>query len=250
MAPVQLQILVVEDDPDLREALAALVSADGATVRTAENVANARELLSRDPFDAALVDLTLPDGSGLDLLRDPDALGQPEYVVVTGDATAETAVQALRRGALDYLTKPIDRSRLRSTLENVRRTRALRHEVADLREQLRELGCFGPMVGRSDPMRKVYELIERVAPTDSTVFVVGESGTGKRAGGRDDPPPLDAPERALRHDELRRDRADADRERAVRPPKRERSPGAVQKKRRLFRARRRRARCFWTRSGT
>jgi DNA-binding NtrC family response regulator len=130
-------------------------------------------------FDAALVDLTLPDGSGLELLGDPDARGRPEYIVITGDATAETAVQALRRGALDYLTKPVDRSRLRSALENVRRTRALRHEVSDLREQLRELGCFGPMVGRSEAMQKVYELIERVAPTDASVFVVGESGTGK-----------------------------------------------------------------------
>jgi DNA-binding NtrC family response regulator len=175
----RLQILVVEDDANLREALAALVAAQEAEARPAASVEEARTLLAKAEFDAALVDLTLPDGSGLELLGDPDARGRPEYIVITGDATAETAVQALRRGALDYLTKPVDRSRLRSALENVRRTRALRHEVSDLREQLRELGCFGPMVGRSEAMQKVYELIERVAPTDASVFVVGESGTGK-----------------------------------------------------------------------
>jgi DNA-binding NtrC family response regulator len=175
----RLQILVVEDDANLREALAALVAAQEAEARPAASVEEARTLLAKAEFDAALVDLTLPDGSGLELLGDPDARGRPEYIVITGDATAETAVQALRRGALDYLTKPVDRSRLRSALENVRRTRALRHEVSDLREQLRELGCFGPMVGRSEAMQKVYGLIERVAPTDASVFVVGESGTGK-----------------------------------------------------------------------
>jgi DNA-binding NtrC family response regulator len=191
-----LAVLVVEDDPNLREALVALVTSQEANARPAASLDEARTLLATEEFDAALIDLTLPDGSGLELLGYPDARGRPEYIVITGDATAESAVQALHRGALDYLTKPVDRSRLRSTLENVRRTRALRHEVLNLREQLRELGCFGPMVGRSEPMQKVYELIERVAPTDATVFVVGESGTGKelvaeaihRLSGRKDAP--------------------------------------------------------------
>jgi DNA-binding NtrC family response regulator len=174
-----LTTLIVEDDANLRSALAALISREGAVPRDAATLREARKRLAETCFDAVLVDLTLPDGSGLDLLGDPDAQGNPEYIVVTGDATAETAVQALRRGALDYLTKPVDRARLRSVLANLARTRRLKHEVVDLRSQLREFGRFGRLVGRSGVMQKVYELIERVAPTDASVLVTGESGTGK-----------------------------------------------------------------------
>jgi DNA-binding NtrC family response regulator len=174
-----LTVLIVEDDANLRAALVALVSREGAVVHHAATLEEARKRLAETSLDAVLVDLTLPDGSGLDLLGDPEAHGAPEYIVVTGDGTAETAVQALKRGALDYLTKPVDRARLRSVLANVQRTRVLKHEVVDLRGQLREFGRFGRLVGRSEAMQKVYKLIERVAPTDASVFVTGESGTGK-----------------------------------------------------------------------
>jgi len=174
-----LSVLIVEDDANLRAALGALIAREAAAPHEAASLEEARKRLAETAFDAVLVDLTLPDGSGLDLLGDPDARGAPEYVVVTGDGTAETAVEALHRGALDYLTKPVDRGRLRSVLANTRRTRGLKHEVVDLRGQLREFGRFGRLVGRSDAMQKVYELIERVAPTDAGVFVTGESGTGK-----------------------------------------------------------------------
>ena len=174
-----LDLLIVEDDPNLRSALVALVSREGALPREAATLEEARKALAEAPLDAVLVDLTLPDGSGLDLLGDPEAYGAPEYIVVTGDASADTAVQALKRGALDYLTKPVDRARLRSVLANVQRTRGLKGEVVDLRSQLREFGRFGRLVGRSETMQKVYELIERVAPTDAGVFIIGESGTGK-----------------------------------------------------------------------
>jgi DNA-binding NtrC family response regulator len=174
-----LDLLIVEDDPNLRSALVALVSREGAMAREAATLEEARKALAQTALDAVLVDLTLPDGSGLDLIGDPEAQSAPEYIVVTGDATADTAVQALKKGALDYLTKPVDRARLRSVLANVQRTRVLKGEVVDLRGQLREFGRFGRLVGRSEPMQKVYELIERVAPTDASVFVTGESGTGK-----------------------------------------------------------------------
>jgi len=178
-ADQRLTVLIIEDDANLRAALAALVSREGAETYEASTLEEARKRLAERPLDAVLVDLTLPDGSGLDLLGDPEVDGAPEYIVVTGDAAAETAVQALKRGALDYLTKPVDRARLRSVLAHVRRTRVLRVEVVGLRGQLRDFGRFGRLVGRSEAMQKVYELIERVAPTDACVFVTGESGTGK-----------------------------------------------------------------------
>jgi DNA-binding NtrC family response regulator len=177
-APKRL-ILVVEDESNLRGALVALVESEGFAALEASNLEDAHKLLASTVVDAALVDLSLPDGSGLDLIGHGETLGQPEFVVVTGDTTAETAVSALRRGALDYLTKPVDRSRLRSVLTNLQRTRALKGDVSDLRDHLRELGRFGALVGRSEAMQNVYTLIQRVAPADAAVLVTGESGTGK-----------------------------------------------------------------------
>ncbi|HVP29761.1 MAG TPA: sigma-54 dependent transcriptional regulator [Myxococcota bacterium] len=170
--------LVLEDDPDFAAGLEALVELAGFDARAAATLEDARKRLSETPFDVVLADLELPDGRGLELL-DEDIAGSPEVVVVTGHATVDTAVAALRRGALDYLTKPIDGARLEAALANVLRTRHLKAEVTALRGGLRRLGYFGPMVGASQPMNRVYDLISRVAPTQATVLVTGESGTGK-----------------------------------------------------------------------
>jgi two-component system, NtrC family, response regulator AtoC len=172
-------LLIVEDDVNQRTALVALVEREGFLGVEATTLEEARKVLAQSIVDAVLVDLTLPDGDGLALIGDPNALGRPEYVVVTGDASAQTAVAALQRGALDYLTKPLDRNRLRSVLTNIRRTLALKTNVSGLRAHLSELGHFGTLNGRCEPMRRVYGLIQRVAETEASVFVTGESGTGK-----------------------------------------------------------------------
>ncbi|MCA9512140.1 MAG: sigma-54-dependent Fis family transcriptional regulator [Myxococcales bacterium] len=174
-----LTALIVEDDTDLRESLVALVAREGFATREASTLERARKLLDAEPADMVLLDLALPDGDGLDLLAGDDAARAGEVVVTTGRADAESVVRALRAGALDFLQKPVDRARLRTILTNVARTRGLKREVASLRDELRELGRFGALVGRSQPMREIYDLVARVAPTDSTVFVTGESGTGK-----------------------------------------------------------------------
>ena len=174
-----LNALVVDDDADSRASLAALAESRGYSARQAGSLAAARRELASAQPDLVFLDLMLPDGSGLELAEDPEFAGAADFVVVTGHADVATAVDALRRGALDYLTKPVDRARFETILANVARTRGLRREVSELRDELRRVGRFGRLVGRSTAMQNVYDLISRVAPTDTTVFVLGESGTGK-----------------------------------------------------------------------
>jgi DNA-binding NtrC family response regulator len=173
-----LSALVVDDDCDFRHSVALLVEREGFVVREADSLAAARVRLDEAGADIVLIDLSLPDGDGLDLSKD-EAGAVAAFVVITGNASIDSAVDALRRGALDYLTKPVDRPRLQSVLAHVRRAANLRAEVASLRGELRELGRFGSLVGRSKVMQEVYDLISRVAPTDASVLVLGESGTGK-----------------------------------------------------------------------
>src|SRR5207247_8187883 len=103
----------------------------------------------------------------------------PEVILITGQATVDTAVEAMRRGASDYLIKPLDFSRVKQVLTNVARTRELKEQIGNLRGELRKLGRFGPLIGASPPMQRVYDLIAKVAQTDATVMLTGETGTGK-----------------------------------------------------------------------
>jgi DNA-binding NtrC family response regulator len=171
--------LVVDDDLSDRTSLAELVQREGFDTRTAGSVAQARTLLTEDPPDLVVTDLRLPDGDGLELLKHVPVGARTEFIVVTGHAAVESVIEALRRGVLDYLTKPVDVPRLKSVLANLARTTALKDEIGALRRQLRELGRLGGLVGASPAMQQVYDLITRVAATDATVFLTGESGTGK-----------------------------------------------------------------------
>jgi len=171
--------LIVDDDTQTLQGLIDLVGREGFTARGARTIEEARTALGNGWPDVVLTDLRLPDGSGLDLLSELDSNGGTEVIVITGHESVDTAVEALRRGAKDYLTKPLDVSRLKSVLANVARTRELKREIRSLRTTLRQLGRFGPLLGASPIMQKTYDLIARVAPTDATVLVVGESGTGK-----------------------------------------------------------------------
>ena len=170
--------LLVDDEASSLAAMAELIDREGFTTTTATTLAEARAELEDETPAVVLTDLMLPDGSGLELLEVAGEVGA-QVVLITGHASVETAVEALRRGATDYLTKPVDVPRLKAILANVARTRELQSEIGTLRGELRKLGRFGPLVGASASMGVVYDLIARVAPTDATVFVVGESGTGK-----------------------------------------------------------------------
>jgi two-component system, NtrC family, response regulator HydG len=178
--------LIVEDDPNSLSGLSAIVAADGFSVDTAISLAEARAALSRFIPDVVLIDLNLPDGSGLDLLSHLPA--QPDgvlpVIVMTGNATVESAIEGLRHGIWDYLLKPVNIPRLRSLLARIPRPYELTEEVQTLRTKLRRLGRFGPMIGRSAAIQHVYDTIERLAPTEASVLICGEAGTGTEVTAR------------------------------------------------------------------
>jgi two-component system, NtrC family, response regulator HydG len=171
--------LIIDDDADFRASLEPLVQRENFLTDGAATLADAHEKLASRRADVVLIDLTLPDGDGLEWIRNEKGAVGAEVIVITGSTSVDSAVNALRGGALDYLIKPIDRTRLSTALMNVARTRALKQEVGALRGELRDLGRFGRLVGRSKPMLEVYDLIARVAPTHASVLIIGESGTGK-----------------------------------------------------------------------
>ena len=171
--------LLVDDDTSFRDSVAVLVKREGFEVAEASNLAEARARLGENAPDVVILDLGLPDGDGSELLREATPERATEYVVVTGNASIESAVQAMRDGALDYLTKPIEPERLKSILAGVVRTLGYKLELRRLSRELRDLGRYGRLVGRSAAMQQVYDMIARVAPTQATVLLTGASGTGK-----------------------------------------------------------------------
>jgi two-component system response regulator AtoC len=171
--------LIVEDDADSARMMAALVGAEGFSAATAHSLGDARRQMAMHQPDLVLLDLLLPDGNGMSLLDEQDLIGNSEVVLMTGHASLETSIQALRYGAADYLIKPVSAKQLQSILSRVTKPSVLRAEVDSLNEKLQRTGRFGHLVGRSEPMRRVYEQIARVAGTSVTVFITGESGTGK-----------------------------------------------------------------------
>ncbi|HET6318753.1 MAG TPA: sigma-54 dependent transcriptional regulator, partial [Chloroflexota bacterium] len=134
--------------------------------------------------DIVLLDLVLPDGNGMQLFEDAKALPNTEVVLITGHASLETSIQALRLGAADYLVKPLNMKQLHGILSRVTKPSALKAEVAHLTDELEHSGHFGQLWGRSAPMRRVYEQIVRVSATAVTVFITGESGSGKEVVAR------------------------------------------------------------------
>lgn len=172
-------ILIVDDDRDTAQTLCTLVSQEGFTTAAALSLAEARECMAEKKPDVVLLDLVLPDGDGMDLFQDVESRAAIEIVLITGHASIETSVQALRLGAADYLIKPINIKQLKGVLSRIARPTELKVEINNLRGELRRLGHFGRLIGGSPIMQNVYDQISRVAPTVATVLITGESGTGK-----------------------------------------------------------------------
>jgi two-component system, NtrC family, response regulator AtoC len=171
--------LIVDDDTDAASMLGALVAAERFTVATAASLREARRQIALQSPDIVLLDLKLPDGSGMDLFDDPSLIGQSQIVLITGHASLETSIQALRLGAADYLVKPVRPEQLRAILSRVMRPAVLKAELDTLETEWGKSGRFGHLWGRSAPMQRVYHQIARVAGTSVSVLITGESGTGK-----------------------------------------------------------------------
>ena len=179
ISPPMAHALIVDDDIDSAATLQALVAAERFSVAVAHNLRDARRQIALQQPDIILLDLQLPDGTGMDLFADPALVANSEIVLITGHASLETSIQALRLGAADYLIKPINMRQLQGVLSRFMKPAALKAEVDDLTANLSRSGHFGQLWGQSEPMLRVYEQISRVAGTGVTVFVTGESGTGK-----------------------------------------------------------------------
>jgi NtrC-family two-component system response regulator AlgB len=175
-----MKILLIDDDASLRKSLRLALEAMNHTVAEGADGAQAQSLLTRCPFDAALLDLRLAREAGLDLL--PALLrlapGLP-VVVITAYATIETAVEAMRRGAFDYLPKPFTPDQLRLVFDRVARVRRLQSQVEELEEQVRAAVPEADLQTTEPAMKQALDVAYRVAPTDATVLLRGESGTGK-----------------------------------------------------------------------
>jgi DNA-binding NtrC family response regulator len=178
--PAPERVLIVEDDPSTRSGLAELVQAWGfLTDEAPDGEAAMRKVTSFRP--AIIVsDLVMPRMGGLELLRTlQDQLSDLTFILLTAQGTVDSAVEAIKEGAYDYLSKPVDPQRLQILLQKaVERQETLR-EVKQLRRQLREQGSFGRIIGNSAGIRTVYRIIEQAAPTSASVLIAGESGTGK-----------------------------------------------------------------------
>jgi DNA-binding NtrC family response regulator len=179
------KILIVDDELVVRDSLGKWFTSEGYTARPVGSGREALEAIQQTEYDIALIDIKMPGMDGMELqarLREADA--DLTVIIMTGYAAVDTAVQALKMGAYDYITKPVDPDELSHLVSNALEHKRARREVVRLRENLQEVSPSTEMIGKSPAMKKVVELIEMVAPTEATVLITGESGTGKEVVAR------------------------------------------------------------------
>ncbi len=174
------RILVIDDDEIVRDVLESFFTAKGFGVTLAENGERGVELLDQDKFDIFFVDLVMPGMGGLDVLQNASErkISTP-FIVMTAFAEVKTAVEAMRLGAFDYITKPFILEELLIIVNRALSLTKLKQENVMLKKQLKQKYNFHGLIGASPRMQKVYDMIEKIADTESTVLITGESGTGK-----------------------------------------------------------------------
>ncbi len=176
----ETRILIVDDEKSMREVLTIMLRKEGYAVQDAASGEEALDLLRQDGFSLMLTDLKMPGMSGLELTERAKAL-DPGVVVITMTAFAslESAVEALRLGAYDYITKPFRVEEIAASIRRALEQDRMRRENLYLRQELARTFDFSQIVGSSEPMQAVFDLVRKISPTDSTVLILGESGTGK-----------------------------------------------------------------------
>lgn len=185
MSEDRMKVLVVDDEAAMREVLEMRLKQWGFEVVVAENATEALTLAAEEFPDAVISDLVLPDSSGLDLVQNLQA-GQANrpVIMITAHGAVDIAVEAMKLGAMDFLTKPIDYEKLKATLFAAKHELERRDRAHHLDQTLAEGGGLGLLVGASKPMREVYDLLKVLAKSDASAIITGESGTGKELAAR------------------------------------------------------------------
>jgi two-component system response regulator PilR (NtrC family) len=175
-----VNLLIVDDEASLRDFLTIVFEEEGWHVESAASIADARAAVTKHEPELVLCDLMLPDGSGIDLLRDVKAQNPSiAFIMITAYTSTKSAVEALKAGAFDYITKPFDIEELRIIVRKAVERRELEDENIHLRTALEEKFTFANIIGRSHKMQDIFGIVQRIARTASTVLISGESGTGK-----------------------------------------------------------------------
>lgn len=176
----EARILIVDDEANLLDFMSLLLTEEGYDVTSALSLSKAREALSEHTFDLVLCDIMMPEGSGLDLLREiRESEASASVIMITAYTSTDTAIQAMKLGAYDYVSKPFDVEELKVLITKALEKAELVDENIYLRKALEEQYTFSNIIGKSSRMQQVFSLIERVSKTASTVLIQGESGTGK-----------------------------------------------------------------------
>ena len=176
----QINILLVDDEAPIREAMLLLLKAADYRITACASGQEALQTLANEQFDIIITDLFLPDITGIDILTKAKGLFPSlEVILITGHASAETAVRAMKEGAFDYITKPLNFEELRMILAKAVEKQRLLSENVYLKKQLRDKYEFSNIIGNSPAMQKVFTRISKVIKTDSTILILGDSGTGK-----------------------------------------------------------------------
>jgi DNA-binding NtrC family response regulator len=174
------RVLIVDDEKGMRDFLSIMLKKEGYSVSTAESESKASDRISRGEFDLVISDISMPGRSGLDLLRQAkETSPDTPVIMITAYASTESAVEALKLGAADYVIKPFDVEELKIVVKNAIEKRRLEQENQILKRELKEKFRVEELIGDSSRMGEVMDLVGRIAPTNSTVLISGESGTGK-----------------------------------------------------------------------
>jgi len=174
------RVLIVDDEKSMRELLLIMLKKEGYAVSAADNGEHALQAIRNDIYDLIITDIRMPNIDGIELLKEvKDLSPETVVIVITAYASTETAVDAMKLGAYDYITKPFKNEEIRLVVQKALEKRSLRKENLLLRREIEAKAGFENFVGKSDAMQKIFSLIRQVADTRSTVLITGESGTGK-----------------------------------------------------------------------